>query len=149
MDGGQAIQAFSVVPCEPWHLKEIALQPHQEHLGALLKSSGLADQVAASGSAWTALVNGRPIGSGGFIEHWAGRSEVWAVLSDQAGAHMLALTRAVRRGIDLHQAARIEATVLSGFEPGLRWVRLLGFEEECLRRRYQDGRDHVAFVLLK
>lgn len=141
--------AFHIVPYEPWHLRAISLQPHQEHLGAYLQATGFADHVTASGPCWTALSGARPIACGGFIKHWVGRSGTWAALSDDAGRHMLALTRAVRRGLVDHPAERIEATVLVGFEPGMRWARALGFEEEGLLRRYQRGADHVAFVLLK
>lgn len=145
-----ASSAFSVVSYEPWHLRALALQPHQEHLGAYLrKTPKFADQVTASGACWSALSAGQPIACGGFIDHWVGRASVWAALSDHAGHHMLALTRAVRRGIAEHPAERIEATVVAGFEPGIRWVLMLGFEDEGLLRRYQYGHDHRAFVILK
>jgi hypothetical protein len=89
------------------------------------------------------------IGCGGFEECWTGRAGAWAVLSDDAGRHMVRITRAVKRGLELHSAERIETTVQAGFEAGMRWAKALGFEEEGLRRRYHDGHDHVAFVLLK
>ena len=71
------------------------------------------------------------------------------MLSDRAGAWMLPLTRAVHDGLRLHPAERIEAQVMDGFLPGLRWATLLGFACEGLLRRYHEGRDYRAFVLLK
>jgi RimJ/RimL family protein N-acetyltransferase len=61
----------------------------------------------------------------------------------------LRITRAVRRAIDIHPAVRIEATVVKGFLPGERWAKALGFKPDGIRERYHEGRDHVAFVLLK
>ena len=148
MDGGTH-HGFAVVPYEAWHLRTIALQPHQEHLGAFLESSGFAERLQLAGPCWTALVDGAPVACAGFEEHWNGRSGAWAVLSDRAGKHMVALTRAVRLALLNHSAERIETTVLEGFEEGVRWAKVLGFEDEGVRKRYHQGRDHRAFVLLK
>lgn len=148
MDGG-TLKPFEIVPFEPRHLRDLAAQPNQEHLGAFLAGSAFPEQVAEQGACWTVLSFGRPVACGGFRELWPGRAEVWATLSDEAKPYAMRITRAVKRGLDIHPAERIEATVLAGFEPGMRWARSLGFEEEGVRRRYHQGRDHVAFVLLK
>jgi hypothetical protein len=148
MDGGTSHQ-FSIVPYEPWHLREIALQPHQEHLGAFLAQADFAKRLLISGPCWTALVHGQPIACAGFQEQWVGRSSCWAILSDEAGRHMLRLTRAVEKAIWDHPAERIETTVVEGFHAGFRWAKALGFSDEGIRRRYHYGQDHRAFVLLK
>jgi hypothetical protein len=148
MDGG-SLKAFEIVPYESWHLRELAKQPSQEHLAGFLDGSEAPEQVAQQGSCWSALSFGRPIACGGYSDLWPGRAEVWATLTDGAKPHAIRLTKAVRRSLDIHPAERIEATVLAAFEPGLRWIKMLGFEEEGLRKRYHQGRDHVAFVLLK
>jgi hypothetical protein len=159
MDGGQAVyggtrpasgsaHGFSVVAYEPWHLRAIALQPHQEHLGAFIDGP-LPDQVHIGGTAWTAMAHGQPIACGGFRPEWPGRSSCWAVLSDHASRHMTALTRAVRRGLAEHPDDRIETTVQEDFGPGHRWARLLGFADEGIRRRYHQGLDHRGYALLK
>ena len=140
---------LGIVPYQPAHLRAIALQPHQQHLGAYLAAGDHAEQVTLAGPCWSVLVADVPIGCGGFQEIWPGRSIAWAVLSDLAGAWMLPLTRAVRQGLATHPAERIEAQVLDGFLPGLRWATLLGFECEGRLRRFHEGRDYRAFVLLK
>jgi hypothetical protein len=141
--------AFVVAPYHPSHLRTLALQPHQQHLGAYLAESDHAETVLEAGPCWSVLVDDTPIACGGFQECWPGRSIAWAVLSDAAGAWMLPLTRAVRRGLREHPAERIEAQVLEGFHPGLRWATLLGFECEGRLRRFHEGRDYRAFALLK
>lgn len=153
MDGGlipiSEVRDFHVTTFAPWHLRSIALQPGQAHLGTFLNGSDLPEKIAEGGPGWTAIADGKIIGCAGFREEWTGRSSCWATLSDHAGKHMTALTRAVRKALNDHPAERIETTVLDGFEPGLRWVRMLGFEEEGLRKRYCRGEDHRAFALLK
>lgn len=150
MDGGFVSRGthLSVVAYEPWHLREISLQPHQEHLADGLKN-GWAENVAKSGRCWTALVSGQPVACGGFQECWEGRAAVWAILSDQAGPWMLQITRAVRKALDAHPAERIEAHALVGFNPAARWLELLGFEPETILRKFHQGRDYQSFVRLR
>ena len=140
---------MEIVPYAPWHLREIALQPHQQHLGVALREHGWAEQVDAAGPCWSALVDGRPIACAGFQDCWEGRAIAWAILGETASRHMLALTRAVREGLMRHPAMRIEAQALLGFAPALRWARLLGFAPETVLRRFHQGRDYQAFVLIK
>lgn len=147
---GDSVSAvLSIVAYEPQHLILLSLQPHQEHLHSALRERGYAEKVHESGPAWTALLGEIPIGCGGFIEHWQGRATAWAILSDDAGPHLLALTREVRRRLIRHSAGRIEAQTLLGFQPAARWARLIGFEPECVLRQFSQGRDYLAFVFLK
>jgi len=138
-----------IVPYAPHHLHQLALQPHQQHLGAALRQHGWAEQVADAGPCWTALVDEAPIACAGFQDCWEGRAIAWAILGETAGRHMPALTRAVRRALDRYPAARIEAQALLGFAPAMRWARLLGFLPECVLRQFHQGQDYQAFVLLK
>jgi hypothetical protein len=140
---------MEVVPYQPRHLREIALQPHQEHLGTMLQRTDAAEQVTKTGPCWTALLEGKPIACAGFQNCWEGRAIAWAVLSDQAGPHMLSLTRAVRKALELYPAERIEAHAMLGFRPAERWLKALGFEQETVLRKFNRGQDFRAFVLLK
>jgi len=138
-----------IVPYAPHHLHRLALQPHQQHLAVALREHGWAEQVAEAGPCWTALADEEPIACAGFQDCWAGRAIAWAILGETAGHHMRALTRAVRRALDAHPAERIEAQALIGFAPATRWARLLGFAPEHVLRKFHQGRDYQAFVLLK
>jgi hypothetical protein len=138
-----------IVPYAPHHLHRLALQPHQQHLSVALREHGWAEQVADAGPCWSALVHGEPIACAGFQECWPGRAVAWAILSETAGRHMHALTRAVRRALDAHPAARIEAQALVDFAPALRWTRLLGFAPETVLRNFHRGRDYQSYVYFK
>ena len=65
---------MQIEPYQPRHLHELALQPHQQHLGVALRAHGWAEQVADAGPCWTALVDGEPIACAGFQECWEGRA---------------------------------------------------------------------------
>jgi hypothetical protein len=138
-----------IVPYAPHHLHQLALQPHQQHLGPALRAHGWAEQVSDAGPCWTALIDGEPIACAGFQECWEGRAIAWAILGETAGRHMRTLTRAVRRALACHPAERIEAQALVDFAPAARWARLLGFKEETVLRKFHQGRDYQAFVFLK
>jgi RimJ/RimL family protein N-acetyltransferase len=138
-----------IIPYASHHLHQLALQPHQQHLGTALREHGWAEQVSEAGPCWTAIVDGQPIACAGFQDCWEGRAIAWAILGETAGRHMAALTRAVRRALAAHPAERIEAQALVGFAPALRWARLLGFAPEGVLRKFHQGRDYQAFVLLK
>lgn len=140
---------FTVVPYAPRHLREIALQPHQEHLAAFIATRDHAERVADAGPCWTAAVDGVPIGCGGFQEPWAGRAIAWAVLSHTAGPWMLPLTRAVRSAFAAHPAERIEAQTAVDFLSGLRWAFAIGFRAECRLERFYRGQDYWGLVYLK
>jgi hypothetical protein len=140
---------LEVVAYRPEHLHQLALQPHQQHLGPALKEHGWAEKVDRAGPCWTALADGRPICCAGFQDCWEGRAIAWAILSDDAGPHMLWLTRKVRQALDAYPADRIEAQALEGFAPAVRWAELLGFETEAVLRRFHQGRDYRAFIWLK
>jgi RimJ/RimL family protein N-acetyltransferase len=146
---GQHLAGFEIVPYQARHLRSIALEPDQEALAKMLRRTDAANAVTQQGQCWTVLVADRPIACGGFEEPWEGRAIVWAVLSREAGSHMLAITRAVRRALAIHPAERIEAQAVASFRPAVRWLKLIGFEEECLLRKFHRGQDYWAFVLLK
>jgi RimJ/RimL family protein N-acetyltransferase len=139
-----------IVPYVPHHLHQLALQPHQQHLGNALREHGWAEQVTQAGPCWTALdADGAPIACAGFQECWEGRAIAWAILGEKAGHHMAALTRAVKRALLAHPARRIEAQAVLDFTPATRWARLLGFAPEAVLRSYHQGRDYQGFVYIK
>lgn len=140
---------WAVLPYRPDDLRMLALQSSQAELSTFIGANGFAEQVGASGEAWTAFAEGRPIACCGFQYPWTGRAIAWAVLSHAAGPHMRRLTTACREAFDRCSAERIEATVVDGFVPGMRWVAMLGFEYEGKLRRYCRGDDYLAYARLK
>lgn len=84
---------------------------------------------------------------GGLKVEAPGRATCWALMSADAGRHLLALHRAAKRLITMQAWQRIEATVEEGFTPGCRWVELLGFKLEGRMERFgPHGETHLRFA---
>lgn len=114
---------IDIRPFMPGDLQGFRPQHHQAKEFA-------ADNSVPTGLAWTALVNARPICCAGITECWPGRGYAWALLSEDAGPHLLVLTREIRSRFDETPFARIEMAVDADFIAGCRWAVLLGFELE-------------------
>lgn len=121
-----------VVPYQPGHLEELVIQPRQAYLRAWITPE-VAKTVAQS-PAYTALdEHGDVIGCGGVVPVWEGRALAWSFLGDTAREHMVSITRAVRRFLDMQPQRRIEITVDLDFAEGHRWARMLGFKLDAGR----------------
>ena len=132
------------------------LQPQREQASEL---ASIGDwrvticQAASCGPAWTVWLDERAIACAGVALRWTGRATLWAVLEDDIPVRCwLALHRAVLARIPplLELGVRrLEAEAQCGFEPSRRWLRMLGFEEEGLMRRYgPGGEDFYRFARL-
>jgi hypothetical protein len=132
---------MNIVPFVPAHVGAMIVQPAQ---------AGDIDAESLSspyGMAWTAMDGEQPIACAGLVEVWSGRAYAWALLSADAGRHMVSITRAIRYRLDTAKFNRIELAVAAGFAPGVRFARLLGFELEAKARRYMpNGGDAFIFV---
>jgi hypothetical protein len=135
---------MQIVPFKPEHYALLRMQPAQASILSQMSERDLCE--LARYPSFTAM-DERPYFCGGVLPIWAGRGLLWALLSEDAGKHMVALTRGVRRFLDA-QTGRLEAAVDCDFEPGHRWVRMLGFELETPRMRAfkADGRDAAMYV---
>ncbi|MDO9337917.1 MAG: hypothetical protein Q7T61_16090 [Caulobacter sp.] len=146
-----------VEPFRAEDLEALTLQPAQAAWrGRIDGETGAA--LAASGLAWTLWDSGRDagrdsgrvIGCGGVIDRGGGRGEAWALLAQDAGAGMLAATRAVRRYFETAPFRRIEAVTAVDFAPAARWTRLLGFKSEGRMRAFcDDGGDAVRWAIIR
>jgi hypothetical protein len=87
---------------------------------------------------------------GGVIPTGPKKGLLWAVLSANAGNHMLWLHRATLRFLDVEPWQRVEASVQHGFPAGRRWLKLLGFEFEGRMRKYDlDGNTHLRYARIR
>lgn len=133
-----------MVEFRPVHLArmraQIAQRDELEHPEAM---------TGAFGYAWTALDDGEPMACAGVVEVWQGRAYAWALLSEHAGRHMLALTREIRFRLARLPFRRVEMAVDAGFDAGARWARMLGFRLETpepMRGYLPHGHDAFLFA---
>lgn len=108
-----------------------------------------------NGKVWTGTWNGAVAAVAGYTEPWPGRACIWIAFLDDFpqsvnGAVALAITRLGKKLIASMRHRRIEATVLTGYEAGYRWARMLGFQCEGTLRCYDPlGRDHQLFSIVR
>lgn len=104
------------------------------------------------GTSWTILHRAAPICCGGLVELWPGRAYAWSLLSEQAGPHMLGLTRGIRSLLDEAPFARIEMAVEANFTAGRRWAELLGFVCETqapMQKFLPSGRSAYLYARIR
>ena len=137
---------MTVVPFQPFHLEILATQGVQAAQISHVPAS-YAKFERPPGPCVTAFNGDRVILCGGIVttpECWIGQA--WAVLSKDAGKHMIWINRAVKRFMEMQDLKRIEATVDEGFFAGCRWARILGFEYEGPMRGFgPNGETHLRF----
>lgn len=139
-----------VVPFHPSHLKRLKAQGAQAAQVSALADLDVATLVRPPGPALTVLASETVLLCGGIVTVDHRRGLLWAVLSEHAGQHMVFLHRGVARFIDSEPLRRLEATVEKGFEPGCRWIRLLGFVYEGDMAGYGDtGETHERYARVR
>lgn len=108
----------------PADLEAIRVQPAQlEWSGEATTATGR--ELLEAGPAWSVLEDGAPIAAGGLIHAMGPPAIAWALLSVQAGRHLLALTRWARLVLAL--PPMVEAAIDPRFQAGERWATALGF----------------------
>lgn len=140
--------SWEVIPYSPEHVRRLRLQPSQ--LMALspevqphLENLGLA------GLAFTGISRGEVIACAGVAPSGLGSATLWGFISAGAKPYFVRLHRSAERMLRLRPFRRIEASSEVDFEPGCRWLELLGFEAEGVMRAYgPDGKDHMRYAWL-
>jgi len=137
---------IDVVPFKAEHVAIMRLQDAQASLADWITE----DQAKAlePQQSYTALVDGRPIGSAGIIHQWEGRAIAWAFISDTGPAYFLPFHRAVKDFLDKSKVRRIEMNVNCDFAQAHRWAKLLGFKKEadCMASYNPDGSDCALYA---
>ncbi len=141
---------IAVVAFKPAHLDQLVLQEAQEYFGAEIARPGYGEMLRDRGQAFTAMAGGEVIGCGGCIEVWDNRAAIWALVGKNAGRNMVSIHRAVSGFLLAAPWRRVEAAVDVGFEAGMRWIEMLGFQREAVMRAYRpDGGDSYLFARVK
>jgi hypothetical protein len=105
---------------------------------------------AAFGPAVTWKYQGRVAAIFGFVEIWNGLSEAWLIADDTARRTPLAFTKTAIFVLDIAQISmrlhRLQITVRTTDKRAEKWARAIGFEPECVMRKY--GPDQVDYFLM-
>ena len=141
-----------VTAFRPEHVRALELQQAQRYFAGTLSGEDYGRMLASAGQSFTALEGDRVIACSGCMEIWDNRAMAWALVSKDAGRHMLGVHRAVAGFLAGAKWRRIEASVDVGFEAGMRWMALLGFKQETpepMRAYRPDGGDCYLFARIK
>jgi hypothetical protein len=135
----------------PEHLAEIAVQPAQQYLRGYLDQNSDAAVTAAAHPSYTGRVDGQVIVCAGIVPIWDQRALAWAWLGARARFHLVSVTRAVARFLDVQPYRRVEISVDRDFAEAHRWARMLGFKLEAGRMRaYRpDGGDCSLYARVR
>lgn len=112
------------------HLDALQLQDAQSYFSSQIAMPGYARHLEEVGGGFTGMIDGCVVACAGCAEVWKGRAVAWALLSKDASKHMMTLHRAVNGYLKATPFHRIEAWVDEGFEPGERWLQMMGFKRE-------------------
>jgi len=138
-----------VEPFQPFHVERLiqqGVQPSQVREVSYVPASYASVQ-KPPGLSMTAREGEHIVLCGGVIPTGPRMGLLWALLSHDAGRHMVWLHRATRRFLEIEPWRRVEATVESGFPAGCRWLTLLGFEFEGRMRSFgPGGEDHLRYA---
>lgn len=140
---------MDVRPFTVEHLRRLQLQPAQAWLAPRLTDDLL--QFLAELDAYTGFdTDGEPIVCAGLMGTAPDCAMVWSYISERAGRHMVSVTKAVLRFLELKAPHRTELLVDEGFEAGYRWAELLGFTREGHIKSPETGiPDQVLFVRVR
>lgn len=133
-------------PFKVEHLKQIDLQEAQQYLRAYVDWDA-AKQLEGPWASAAIRDDGRVLACGGLISLGGSCGAMWSYLDDEAGKHMVRITREARRLLRESPYKRVEAQADVGFDAAHRWLKALGFGEPHLKvGRRPDGGDAVEYV---
>ena len=141
---------IGLVPFEAEHFSRMTVQEAQAWLQENVAPAELKGLEGAY--AVTAMQDGVPLVCAGVIPQWGERAFVWSFFSDRVnGRNFPAIHRLAVQFLDSLPFKRLEASVDVDFEPGHRWMRLLGFKIEApFQEMFQpDGKDSVGYVRIR
>jgi len=136
-----------VIPFQRWHLSRLQGKG-AETLAGEFAYIGIDEQIMLEKlDSWTGMRDDEPVFCAGTVQHWPGRSTVWAYIHKDAAPHMLWISRIVLNHL-AKVPGRIECTVRCDFEKGHRWAEMLGFSVETplLRAYGPEGEDHTGYT---
>jgi hypothetical protein len=141
-----------LVPYRPFHMHMLQAQGVQAAQVSELSivPGQYASVIGSAGAAFTVWKGESIVACAGMVSLLPHCGTLWAVLAQDAGRSMLWIHRAVTRFLEMQTVQRLEATVLEGFDPGCRWLELLGFTYEGRMRAYgPDGSTHLRYARVR
>lgn len=139
-----------VVPFIPVHLEGLKVHKYMDHMnGDMNEEYG---EFLASFPAFTALVDDEVVMCGGVVQGGVNRWQIWALMSEKTGKHMVQITRETKKFLETMSLPRVETHVRSDFKAGHRWLKMLGFINETpngMKAWGDEGKDYCQYARVK
>lgn len=131
---------LQVVKTTKDHLNKIKLQPEQADEFVNIDVNGMHSIVDDAGNVFVLFKA---------VIFWKGRGQFKSFISADAGRHLLGIIKIFKELYRKYAPERLETEVLESFENGKRLVKLFGFEQESVMKRYYAGKDYGMWVKFK
>lgn len=112
---------------------------HKDHIKAMSESSNFYALTIFDGGLVASIV--------GLVSFWPGVAECWAITTEHIKKKPYTFHRLVLELLkdceNIFKLHRIQITVRTDYNMGMRWARALGFYPEGIMKKYMpDGTDH-------
>lgn len=116
-----------------------------------IQISTFSDEVVVKNLAFTGVLNGKIIASGGIYPMWNGVGEAWFVGSNSILNHPILITKTIKKYLkdlmNLNNFHRVQAFVRKDWNEAKRWIEVVGMQQEGIVRSFSpDGRDHILYA---
>ncbi len=107
----------------------------------------------SQGMSFTAMVDSKPIASGGVFVVWQGLGEAWTFTTKEVEKNPLFFHRSaykvLHETIKEFDLRRVQTTVMEGHTTSQAWLERLGFVEESRMPLYgPEGQTYIRFAML-
>jgi len=99
-----------------------------------------------STEAWTILSGDKVVCIWGKLSCWDSRAIIWGVMGEGSRSCMKQIFQFAYDIVCQAKEIRLELQVRRGFEAGVRFAEMLGFERECIMRKYSCGQDAYLYA---
>jgi hypothetical protein len=127
-------------------LQKIKAQESQKDVEELLQNTEYCKALVRTGHAFCYVYEGKVLACAGIIDETDGRGLAWSVLSEESGAHLVPIFRAIKQYFAFGHFRRITMTVEKDFAAGHRMAKMLGFVYEGIMSKYFKHGDAVLYA---
>lgn len=144
---------LEIVPFESEHIESFRENGGTGTLGNFDNMGKVLAQLGRKETVFSVIVDGKVLAITGILFLWNGVGEAWASFTPEGERYMKSIHRKAKEVIASclkNGFHRIHADSPAGQEKTIKWIKGLGFEVECIMRKYcPDGNDMIRYAIVK
>lgn len=102
--------------------------------------SQFVDKVVVKNLAFTGVLDGKIVASGGIYPMWNGVGEAWFIGSNSILNHPILITKTIKKYLknlmDLNNFHRVQAFVREDWKEAKRWIEVVGMKQEGTAEKF-------------